>query len=855
MTPGPWLDYLALGVVIFGVTVIVVGFLWIHELPAIIAKKRNHPQHHAIEAACGGVNCAVAGWGNSSYGDWEPAGLLRPDWPAVPVYRTALDFGRDPWQPLWPAGQPVVQCQGFEVDTADPSGRTLRLLDGVRLDAGDPPGALGEQWLIFRYVAAGTNGPAPREHRVSSRAVGPERRIVLPSMPVEFPARYGFMLAPTSQPTRMTEQLTWQALRPVSRLRDLTPGTGYYDATGHAYYVCTPNGAPPVVNAWSGARADAVHLVRGLYTVGGNAYGHQKQYGWGTGLGLAAEIFEDLYAGFNSGRSLGVGAGTVVRDSLFRWSQSCVGRGGEVSGFERHTADRIKKPELHVAHCVFDVANTFLFDGNDNPLKNIPFANHHIWERNIFLPMLGGVGALWWDQYCFNNVVQDNVFVGNVFDAECCENFLVRNNIFIGDKGNAAQFRGTDRGYVFNNTTFRCGGVLVDSEPSRANTTEQGQPTYGPSFPMEARGPVPWLYVEELNFEKGISLRVTWLADPQRPEVYYCENWDFPNPMLIDARGFQSFRAASGLDDLTRGSYYHDARARRLYLRQPDGSERPIAFIEEVKLVPAARRGRALLPLLQGVQEWVLDRADASLSVVLDETEVKPNSYTGRLGIKPFREVSRIAVHLDAEHVIEGQLRRSVQQMEAFFGNARDDFRRDAAPRERFTKGEQASGTGHGGKHRVEIERFDRAQIDHLDLPAVRRHAVGRAHGFVDHRAVGDHCRVFSRADDAGLADGQVVAIDCLRFQPAVEKLVFAVDHRIIERGGIDQHVVGVTDGGGRQDDQARILRVKSLHALAVEGARARSASRWQTHDERNRHTRAVVVGRGLVYDLVEGDR
>jgi hypothetical protein len=78
MTPGPWLDYLALGVVIFGVVVLAVGFLWIHELPAMIAKRRNHPQLHAIETGC---------WLSLVFG-----GLL---WPFIFIwsmmYRPALD--------------------------------------------------------------------------------------------------------------------------------------------------------------------------------------------------------------------------------------------------------------------------------------------------------------------------------------------------------------------------------------------------------------------------------------------------------------------------------------------------------------------------------------------------------------------------------------------------------------------------------------------------------------------------------------------------------------------------------------------------------------------------------------------
>ena len=350
-------------------------------------------------------------------------------------------------------------------------------------------------------------------------------------------------------------------------------GTCWYDAPNHAFYICPFPGSEPAVSHWLGGRSDPVHLVRGLHTIGGNAYGHQKQYCWGCGLGLAADVYEDIMAGFSPGHTLSTVPGTVVRDCTFRWCGADVGRGGEVSGDERHTADRIRRPELHVDHCVFDVGNAFLFDGNDSPTKNIPFANHQIWEHCYFLPAMGGMMGPWWDQYCFNNVVQDNIFAGRGgVDVEVSENLIVRNNVFATDKGSFVTFRGTDRGYVINNTTFRGGGIWYHSEPERANSTEQGQPTYGPSFPIIQRGPVPWLSIDQIGHEKSIRLDVRWLPLADRAEVYYCENWDFPSPLLIDAQGFAAYRPASGLADLQRGCYFHDPAARRLYLRQTDGS-------------------------------------------------------------------------------------------------------------------------------------------------------------------------------------------------------------------------------------------------------------------------------------------
>ncbi len=337
---------------------------------------------------------------------------LRPDWPAVRVYKTDLDFGSNSLEPLWSSGGPVVSSQGLELDAADPAGKTLHLLDEVRLDANDPPGATPEKILLVRYHEGDPASPAKREHRVSSQELGPDRKIVLPSKPVAIDSRYAFFIAPADQPEKLAEQMVHTTLRPVASRNELAQGTFFYDAAEHALYMCPYPGSEPAVLHWVGGRSDPVHLVRGLYTLGGNAYGHQKQYAWGCGLGMPAEIYEDVTAGFSPGHTLSTVPGTVVRDCTFRWCGADVGRGGEVSGDVRHTADRIKRPELHVDHCVFDVGNSFLFDGNDNPTKNIPFANHHIWENNYFLPALCGMQGPWWDQYCFNNVVQNCLFAG-----------------------------------------------------------------------------------------------------------------------------------------------------------------------------------------------------------------------------------------------------------------------------------------------------------------------------------------------------------------------------------------------------------------------------------------------------------
>lgn len=46
------LDYIALVILLAGLTFVFYGFIYIHDLPYAVAKKRNHPQTEAIHVAC-----------------------------------------------------------------------------------------------------------------------------------------------------------------------------------------------------------------------------------------------------------------------------------------------------------------------------------------------------------------------------------------------------------------------------------------------------------------------------------------------------------------------------------------------------------------------------------------------------------------------------------------------------------------------------------------------------------------------------------------------------------------------------------------------------------------------------------
>ncbi len=51
MLRDPFLNYFALGLLLFVVVVLFYGIIAIHDIPYLIAKKRNHPHQDAIHAA------------------------------------------------------------------------------------------------------------------------------------------------------------------------------------------------------------------------------------------------------------------------------------------------------------------------------------------------------------------------------------------------------------------------------------------------------------------------------------------------------------------------------------------------------------------------------------------------------------------------------------------------------------------------------------------------------------------------------------------------------------------------------------------------------------------------------------
>jgi hypothetical protein len=91
MIADPFLNYFALGVLVFVVVVLFYGIIAIHDIPHIIAKSRDHPHQDAIHAA-----------------GWVSLFTLHALWPFLWIwamaYRPERGWG---FSGSRPAGEPV----------------------------------------------------------------------------------------------------------------------------------------------------------------------------------------------------------------------------------------------------------------------------------------------------------------------------------------------------------------------------------------------------------------------------------------------------------------------------------------------------------------------------------------------------------------------------------------------------------------------------------------------------------------------------------------------------------------------------------------------------------------------------
>jgi hypothetical protein len=85
--------------------------------------KGEPPAAHWIEAACNSDNYTAGVGGNSAFYDWQDAGLLRPDWPAIRVYRTDMDFGGGRRLRSGATAVPACKARGSRSIRATPAAR------------------------------------------------------------------------------------------------------------------------------------------------------------------------------------------------------------------------------------------------------------------------------------------------------------------------------------------------------------------------------------------------------------------------------------------------------------------------------------------------------------------------------------------------------------------------------------------------------------------------------------------------------------------------------------------------------------------------------------------------------------
>lgn len=104
-----FLDYLSLIILLAGLTLTFYAFIYIHDLPHKIAKKRHHPQEEAIHVAC-----------------WLSLFTLHAMWPFVYIWavmhaKTEEDAAKGKVAPF--AGAGAVPANGSAVDLGIRLGR------------------------------------------------------------------------------------------------------------------------------------------------------------------------------------------------------------------------------------------------------------------------------------------------------------------------------------------------------------------------------------------------------------------------------------------------------------------------------------------------------------------------------------------------------------------------------------------------------------------------------------------------------------------------------------------------------------------------------------------------------------
>ena len=86
------------------------------------------------------------------------------------------------------------------------------------------------------------------------------------------------------------------------------------------------------------------------------------------------------------------------------------------------------------------------------------------------------------------------------------------------------------------------------------------------------------------------------------------------------------------------------------HLRTPTNQTIPAAYFGDIKISPKARATRTLYQLFKTTQAWLAGRAKVGFGVVMDNTAVLPERYTGKIGFPLFDVAGTITLfHIDTE--------------------------------------------------------------------------------------------------------------------------------------------------------------------------------------------------------------
>ena len=503
--------------------------------------------------------------GNSAFYDWQDAGPLRPDWPAVRVYRTADGFRRQARRRRsgsegGPAcrrrdskSTPAIRAAGRSAcwttcgwtPAIRPANRAKRVLD-LPLFRGRSGRSRAAR--VSRQLEATRARPADR----AAEQAGGLRPAIRPA---HRPGAIGRRM-PSSSKTAVR-------LRQAASRSEMAQGTYWYDAAGHAL-LRLPDARRRAVDLAMGRRAErsVPRLVRGLYTVGGNAYGHQKQYCWGNGLCVVADVFDDMSMGFSSGQQ-------HQRRARRPWSAiapsagaaATMGMGGEISGFERHTADRIKRPELHVDHCIFDVSNSSCSTATTTPPRTSPSPTITSGRTAIFCRRwrsMRGRGGTSTPSTTSCRTASSPAAAASTWKIS--ETLHRPQQHLRRREGVGVTFRGSDKGHVLNNVMLPRRRPLVPA----ASPSGPTPPGHGASL-LRRQLPDGRSRAGALALARQPGPRTaasTWASAgcrwPINPKSTTARTGTIRSPLLIDGPGFASYRAVGGVAEMARGCYFHD---------------------------------------------------------------------------------------------------------------------------------------------------------------------------------------------------------------------------------------------------------------------------------------------------------